>query len=62
MQAAGHVHTDFERNFVAAEVVDYDTLAGQGSHHHAREHGLLRLEGRDYVVQDGDVILFRTSA
>ena len=61
LSAAGHVHTDFERGFIAAEVIDYETLAREGSHAHAREHGLIPLQGRDYVVQDGDVIFFRAN-
>lgn len=58
-QAAGHVHSDFERGFIAAEVIPYQDLVAVGSFHKAREQGLVRLEGKDYVVQDGDVILFR---
>jgi GTP-binding protein YchF len=56
--AAGRIHTDFERGFIKAEVVHFDDLVASGSEHHAREHGLLRAEGRDYVVRDGDVIHF----
>lgn len=58
-QAAGVIHTDFERGFIRAEVVSYDDLNETGSMNAAREKGLLRLEGKDYVVQDGDVIHFR---
>ncbi len=58
-QAAGHVHSDFERGFIAAEVIPYQDLVAVGSFHKAREQGLVRLEGKDYIVQDGDVILFR---
>ena len=58
-QAAGVVHTDFERGFIKAEVVHYEDLARLGSTHAAREAGKYRVEGRDYVVQDGDVALFR---
>ncbi len=58
-QAAGQVHTDMERGFIRAEVVTYDNLVAAGSMTAAREKGLLRLEGKDYVVQDGDVIHFR---
>ncbi len=58
-QAAGKIHTDFERGFIRAEVVAYDDLTACGSHNAAKEKGLVRLEGRDYVVQDGDIMLFR---
>jgi len=58
-QAAGKIHTDFERGFIKAEVVFYDDLISCGSHTAAKEKGLVRLEGKDYVVKDGDVILFR---
>lgn len=58
-QAAGKIHTDFERGFIRAEVVAYDDLIACGSHNAAKEKGLIRLEGKDYVVQDGDIMLFR---
>ncbi len=58
-QAAGKIHTDFERGFIKAEVVNYKDLLEQGSFAAAREKGLVGMEGKDYVVQDGDVILFR---
>ncbi len=58
-QAAGKIHTDFERGFIRAEVVAYNDLMECGSHNAAKEKGLVRLEGKDYVVQDGDIILFR---
>ena len=58
-QAAGKIHTDFERGFIKAEVVNYQDLLNCGSYAGAREKGLVRMEGKDYVVQDGDVILFR---
>ncbi len=58
-QAAGKVHTDMERGFIRAEVVAFADLDAAGSFAALRERGLLRLEGRDYVVQDGDVIHFR---
>jgi len=58
-QAAGKIHTDFERGFIRAEIVSYNDLVTCGSHAAAKEKGLVRLEGKDYVVQDGDVILFR---
>ncbi len=58
-QAAGKIHTDFERGFIRAEVVGYDDLMACGSHTAAKEKGLVRLEGKDYIVQDGDIMLFR---
>lgn len=58
-QAAGKIHTDFERGFIKAEVVSYKDLLENGSLAAAREKGLVRMEGKEYVVQDGDVILFR---
>jgi len=58
-QAAGKVHTDMEKGFIRAEVISFADLDRAGSFAAARERGLIRLEGRDYVVQDGDVIHFR---
>ncbi|MBZ8181244.1 redox-regulated ATPase YchF [Oscillatoria salina] len=58
-QAAGVIHTDFERGFIRAETVAYEDLVAAGSMAAAREKGLLRSEGKDYVVQEGDVMLFR---
>lgn len=58
-QAAGKIHTDFERGFIKAEVVSYEDLMKYGSYAATREKGLVRLEGKDYVVKDGDIILFR---
>lgn len=58
-QAAGKIHSDFERGFIKAEVVNYKDLLELGSLAAAREKGLVGMEGKDYVVQDGDVILFR---
>ena len=58
-QAAGKIHTDFERGFIKAEVANYQDLLDCGSYAGAREKGLVRMEGKEYVVQDGDVILFR---
>ena len=58
-QAAGKIHTDFERGFIKAEVVNYKDLLDCGSYNGAKEKGLVRMEGKEYVVQDGDVILFR---
>jgi hypothetical protein len=57
--AAGVIHTDFERGFIAAEVVHYDDLVALGSKNAAKEAGKLRIEGKEYVVKDGDVIEFR---
>ena len=58
-QAAGKIHSDFERGFIRAEVIAYDDLMAVGSMAAAREKGLIRSEGKEYVVQDGDIILFR---
>lgn len=58
-QAAGKIHTDFERGFIRAEVVTYENLVACGSYNAAKEKGLVRSEGKEYVVADGDVILFR---
>jgi len=57
--AAGKIHTDFEKGFIRAEVVAFKDLVEYGSHAAAKEKGLVRLEGKEYVVKDGDVILFR---
>jgi hypothetical protein len=57
--AAGEIHSDIQRGFIRAEVVAYDALVARGSMHACREHGEVRLEGKDYVVQDGDIINFR---
>lgn len=58
-QAAGKIHTDFERGFIRAEVVSYDELMESGSMANAKEKGLVRSEGKDYVMKDGDIVLFR---
>ena len=58
-QAAGKIHSDFERGFIRAEVVSYNHLVETGSMNAAKEKGLVRSEGKEYVVQDGDVVLFR---
>jgi len=58
-QAAGKIHTDFEKGFIKAEVVDYKDLVELGSYTIAKEKGLVRIEGKDYIVKDGDVMLFR---
>lgn len=57
--AAGEIHSDIQRGFIRAEVVAYDALTGRGSMAACKEHGEVRLEGKEYVVQDGDVINFR---
>ncbi len=58
-QAAGEVHTDFEKGFIRAETVSYEDFVALGGEHGAREAGKLRLEGKDYVVREGDVMRFR---
>jgi ribosome-binding ATPase len=60
-KAAGTIHTDFERGFIKAETVNWEDLVKEGSVSHARETGHYRIEGRDYIVKDGDVILFKFS-
>ncbi|NSW89780.1 MAG: redox-regulated ATPase YchF [Firmicutes bacterium] len=57
--AAGKIHSDFERGFIRAEVISYEELVKCGSYTAAREKGLIRSEGKDYIIQDGDVVLFR---
>lgn len=58
-QAAGKIHSDFERGFIRAEIVNYDNLIECGSFNAAKDKGLVRSEGKEYVIQDGDVVLFR---
>ena len=58
-KAAGVIHSDIEKGFIRAEVVSYDDLINAGSYHNAQKQGKVRLEGKDYIVQDGDVIQFR---
>jgi ribosome-binding ATPase YchF (GTP1/OBG family) len=58
-QAAGIIHTDFERGFIRAEVINYADLLSIGSEVKAKELGKLRIEGKEYVMQDGDVVHFR---
>ncbi len=58
-QAAGKIHTDFEKGFIKAEVVSYEDLVNLGNYNLAREKGLVRIEGKEYVVKDGDVVYFR---
>jgi GTP-binding protein YchF len=58
-QAAGEIHTDIERGFIRAEIVSYDALVKAGNYATAREQGLLRLEGKEYIMQEGDIVNFR---
>ena len=58
-KAAGKIHSDIERGFIKAEVINYQQLLDCGSYTAAKEKGLVRMEGKEYIVQDGDVILFR---
>lgn len=58
-QAAGKIHSDIERGFIRAEVVSYEDLVREGSMNAVKEKGLLRLEGKEYIMQDGDIVLFR---
>ncbi|MGL4282163.1 MAG: DUF933 domain-containing protein, partial [Eubacterium aggregans] len=58
-QAAGKIHTDIERGFIRAEITTYDQLIAAGSDVKAKEQGVTRIEGKDYVMQDGDVTFFR---
>ena len=58
-QAAGKIHSDIERGFIKAEVVSFKDLVEQGSMVSAREKGLVRSEGKDYIMQDGDIVLFK---
>ena len=61
-QAGGAIHTDFEKKFISAEVVKVDDYLNNPVWHLLKEDGKVRLEGRDYIVQDGDVIIFRHGA
>ena len=58
-EAAGKIHSDIQRGFIRAEVVSYNDLISLGSLNEAKEKGLVRSEGKDYIMQDGDVVLFR---
>ena len=58
-ECAGIIHSDFERGFIKAEVMSYDDLHNYGSELKVKEQGRLRLEGKEYLVQDGDIIYFR---
>ncbi len=60
-EAAGKIHSDFQRDFIKAEIMRWDELVKYGSEHALREHGLVKFEGKDYIIQDGDVVLFRFS-
>jgi len=62
VEAAGAIHSDLEKHFIRAEVITWDKLLEAGSEANARTRGTLRLEGKDYVVQDGDVLHIRHSA
>jgi len=57
-RAAGKIHTDFERGFIRAEVMSWEDLLKYGSEHGVRDHGLLRSEGKDYIIEDGDIVRF----
>ena len=59
LNAAGKIHSDIQRGFIRAEIVNYDDLINLGSMVTAREKGLVRLEGKEYIMQDGDVVYFR---
>ncbi len=61
VDAAGKIHTDLARGFIRAEVIHYDDLIRCGSEREAKKHGLYRLEGKEYIVKDGDVIVIRFS-
>jgi ribosome-binding ATPase YchF (GTP1/OBG family) len=58
-EAAGVIHTDLQRGFIRAEVISYDELVAAGSMENATQHGKLRVEGKDYVVQEGDILHVR---
>ncbi len=58
-EAAGKIHTDMQRGFIKAEIVSYNDLIREGSLNEAREKGLIRQEGKDYIMQDGDIVLFK---
>ena len=58
-QAAGKIHSDFERGFIRAEIVGFDDLIACGTYNAAKEKGLVRSEGKEYVMRDGDIVLFR---
>ena len=60
-QAAGKIHSDMEKGFIKAEVLSYDDFVTAGSVHVARDKGLLRMEGKEYEIKDGDIVYFRFS-
>ena len=60
--AAGVIHSDFQRNFIKAEAVSYENFVKYGSAEKCKENGKLRIEGKDYVVKDGDVLYFRVNS
>ena len=57
--AAGKIHSDIQRGFIKAEIVSYNDLIKEGSMNTIKEKGLMRVEGKDYIMQDGDIVLFR---
>ena len=57
--AAGKIHSDIQRGFIKAEIVSYDDLIKEGSMNAAREKGLIRSEGKEYIMQEGDIVLFK---
>lgn len=59
LQAAGVIHTDFERGFIRAETISYEHMVGAGSEKAVKDAGLMRSEGKEYVMQEGDIVLFR---
>jgi len=61
-QAAGVIHTDFEKGFIRAEIINWKQLLDAGSEVNAKAKGLMRMEGKDYVIQDGDVVHFHVSS
>ena len=58
-EAAGKIHSDIQRGFIKAEVVSYDDLIREGSMNEAKEKGLVRSEGKEYIMKDGDIVLFK---
>ncbi len=59
LQAAGKIHSDIQHGFIKAEVISYEDFIRCGSEHAAKERGLIKVHGKDYIVQDGDIIHFR---
>ncbi|MBM4158887.1 MAG: DUF933 domain-containing protein, partial [Ignavibacteria bacterium] len=58
-EAGGKIHTDFERGFICAEVIKFNDLYNIGNEHKLKEKGLLHITGKDYIVQDGDIIFYK---